>query len=241
MSSEKIIAFSLWGDDTRYTHGAIRNTQLAKQVYPEWRCVFYTDGTVPTHISETIVEAGGCVRKVIDPSGILMNGMNRSMLRFLAADSDNICIFRDADSRVDFRERSMVDDWLNSGRDMHIIRDHQFHAWAIMAGMWGIRNGVLKGQILPLFNSVVNSQINGQYGIDQCFLRDSVFSRHSISRYVNDEFFDCPDTHCAIERNPLYFVGQAYDGFDKILDKDIYHQDVYRSDYESLRKRNGKK
>jgi len=239
--TEKIIAFSLWGNDTRYTHGAIRNTQLAKQVYPGWRCVFYTDGTVPAHISETIVESGGYVRKVVDPSQVLMNGMNRSMMRFLAAESDNICIFRDSDSRVDFRERSMVDDWLDSGRDMHIIRDHPFHSWSIMAGMWGIRNGALKGKILCSINSVTKNRLNGQYGIDQCFLQESVFPINSISRYVNDEFFELPDTHCPIERNPLYFVGQAYDGSDKILDRDVYHQDVYRGEYESLRKRYGKK
>jgi len=33
---KKIISFSLWGDNPVYTQGAIRNAELAKEIYPDW-------------------------------------------------------------------------------------------------------------------------------------------------------------------------------------------------------------
>ena len=36
----KVIAFSLWGDNPKYTLGALQNLSLAKLVYPDWVCRF---------------------------------------------------------------------------------------------------------------------------------------------------------------------------------------------------------
>ena len=33
---KKIISLSLWGDNPVYTQGAIRNAELAKEIYPDW-------------------------------------------------------------------------------------------------------------------------------------------------------------------------------------------------------------
>ena len=40
---KKIIAFSLWGDQPKYTVGAIKNADLAKEIYPDWTCRFISD------------------------------------------------------------------------------------------------------------------------------------------------------------------------------------------------------
>jgi hypothetical protein len=47
---KKLISFSLWGFNPKYTIGAIRNAELAKDVYPGWKVRFYTDFLVPTSI-----------------------------------------------------------------------------------------------------------------------------------------------------------------------------------------------
>ena len=39
--SKKIISYSLWGNEPMYTIGAIRNAELAKEIYPDWVCRFY--------------------------------------------------------------------------------------------------------------------------------------------------------------------------------------------------------
>ena len=39
--NKKIISFSLYGDDVKYSLGAIRNVEFAKKYYPGWICRFY--------------------------------------------------------------------------------------------------------------------------------------------------------------------------------------------------------
>ena len=38
----KLITFSLWGQDPKYLVGAIRNAELASEIYPDWICRFYS-------------------------------------------------------------------------------------------------------------------------------------------------------------------------------------------------------
>ena len=44
---------------------------------------------------------------------------------------------RDLDSRPTRREVAAVEEWLDSSKAVHIMRDHPSHKAAIMAGMWG--------------------------------------------------------------------------------------------------------
>ena len=44
----KIISFCLWGDNPKYTEGAIKNAQLASEIYPGWKCRFYVGQSVPS-------------------------------------------------------------------------------------------------------------------------------------------------------------------------------------------------
>ena len=50
----KLITFSLWGQDPKYTHGALRNAELAKEIYPGWKCRFYLGASVPKHIENAL-------------------------------------------------------------------------------------------------------------------------------------------------------------------------------------------
>ena len=47
---KKLICFSLWGDDSTYTIGAIKNADLAKKHYPGWICRYYIADCVPKNI-----------------------------------------------------------------------------------------------------------------------------------------------------------------------------------------------
>ena len=49
---KKIISFSLWGDNPKYTNGAIENADLALEVYPNWICRFYVGTSTPKEIVE---------------------------------------------------------------------------------------------------------------------------------------------------------------------------------------------
>ena len=47
---KKIISFSLWGDNPKYTIGAINNAKLSQSIYPDWICRFYCGKSVPEEI-----------------------------------------------------------------------------------------------------------------------------------------------------------------------------------------------
>ena len=51
---KKLICFSLWGDDSTYTIGAIKNADLAKKHYPGWICRYYIADCVPKNIIDEL-------------------------------------------------------------------------------------------------------------------------------------------------------------------------------------------
>ena len=50
-----VISFSLWGDNPKYTIGAIKNAMLAKDIYPGWICRFYLGRSVPEKIKKGLI------------------------------------------------------------------------------------------------------------------------------------------------------------------------------------------
>jgi hypothetical protein len=200
---KKIISFSLWGTNPKYTIGAIRNAELAKEIYPDWICRFYTGEDVTNEIKTALLSLDS---EIVEMGGADWNGM---FWRFFAADSDDIVISRDTDSRLGLREKAAVDEWLSSDKDFHIMRDHPYHGYHIMGGMWGARNGILKG-IKSMIQNHDNGSFNDKYQVDQNFLRDVVYSVVKDKATVHDEFFEKkPFPTSRIDSQD--FVGQVYD------------------------------
>jgi hypothetical protein len=50
------ISFSLWGDNPIYNIGSIRNSELIKFTYPNWKMVLYYDNSVPKETIEKLIE-----------------------------------------------------------------------------------------------------------------------------------------------------------------------------------------
>ncbi len=198
-----IISFSLWGNNPKYTIGAIRNAELAKDIYPGWKCRFYVGEDVPSNIIETLKSLES---EIVQMGGTGWNGM---FWRFLSADSYDTVISRDADSRLNLREKAAVDEWLGSDKDFHIMRDHPYHATEILGGMWGARNGILRG-ISQWINSYNKRDYDNKYQVDQNFLRDLTYTIVKHRSLVHDEFFE--KRPFPTPRKDIYdFVGQVYD------------------------------
>ena len=51
----------------------------------------------------------------------------------------DVLLSRDLDSRLTSREAAAVQEWLESGRAVHSMRDHASHQMPMMGGMWGTR------------------------------------------------------------------------------------------------------
>jgi hypothetical protein len=147
---KKIISFTLYGSDRKYTHGMLDNADLAKMIYPDWQVFVYHDNTVPEYVIEklsqnpqvTLVNVSGC--KVL-----------AAMWRFFAADEDcERFIVRDSDSRLSAREAAAVKAWEEEDTLVHIMRDHPHHGYRMMGGMWGA-----KKELVNIFNGTMKQEL----------------------------------------------------------------------------------
>jgi len=210
----KLISFSLWGNNPKYTVGAIRNAELAKAIYPGWRCRYYVANDVPLPIILTLQQHENVdIIEMNEPGNL--KGM---FWRFMpASESDvEIMISRDTDSRLDHREKAAVDEWINSDKDFHIMRDHPHHGYPILGGMWGVKNGMLSN-MKDLIDSFSQED---SYGTDYKFFDILVFPRlDKENTMIHDEFFE--GQPFPTEREGFNFVGQVFDENEKIVPEHV--------------------
>ena len=212
----KVISYSLWGNSPMYTVGAIRNADLAAELFPDWKCVFYSFESVSYEILEQLKSRSNCIVKSVEGKGD-----NRGMFhRFYPAEEDGIerMICRDTDSRLSSREVLAVNEWMSHGTDFHIMRDHPYHNTPILGGMWGVVGGKLKG-IVEAAKVFSPTSSKGQ---DQQFLTQWVWSKISnghLTVTTHDPIFvhkPFPDGAKRGEENGgVWFVGQVFDENDK--------------------------
>ena len=167
--ADKIISFSLFGQQRLYLDGALANAALVDEVYPGWIARFYVDDTVPAAVVNQLRALKAQV-SFVDGRGLgLYFGM---YWRFFAAADTSIerFIIRDADSRINHREAAAVQEWIESGKDFHIMRDSIHHTKRIMGGMWG---GV-GGSIPHIERSILHYGRFDQYADDEAFLTATI-------------------------------------------------------------------
>jgi hypothetical protein len=137
-----VISFSLYGGDSKYCVGALLNVELAHVIYPGWTCRFYVDDTVPDTFVAGLLSLGA---EVITMARAPWPMYGRYWRLYVAAD-DTVAryIIRDADSRLNLREKAAVDAWVGSGKTFHLMRDSKHHKTRALAGMWGGMGGSIK-------------------------------------------------------------------------------------------------
>lgn len=112
-------------------------------------------------------------------------------VRFCVADISQVERFavRDVDSRPSQREKNAVNAWIESGTDVHALRDHPYHAVWMLGGLWGAKGGVLKNveQSIKRFpRSRQPYSREHQYGADQQWLWQEVWPKLQKSGLVHD-------------------------------------------------------
>ena len=119
----------------------LRNVQLARKIFPDWICRFYLGGSVPEYIRESLKGSKNTEVIEMEEEGD-WSGM---FWRFLPCSEEDVevMISRDTDSRLSEREKCAIDEWLESDKGFHIMRDHPWHGTEILGGMWGAKRGVL--------------------------------------------------------------------------------------------------
>lgn len=198
-----VIAFSLWGNDPKYTVGAVRNAELAETLFPGWSCRYYIGSCVDGETIQALQARPNTHIVAVDRPGD-WTGM---FWRFLPCSDPavDVMLSRDTDSRLSAREAAAVRQWLDSGRPFHIMRDHPHHNVPILGGMWGCRRGSLP-QMAELCRRFVKAD---HWQIDQTFLRRKIYPLVRRQACVHDEFFE--GRPFPTPRRGGEFVGEVFD------------------------------
>ena len=185
-AKKKVIAFSLFGSEPRYLRGGLHNILMAKDIYPDWVCRFYVDGTVPKEFLEAAKSLGA--ELIVRPDHQSL--ADRLGWRFAVANDLGVGYFmvRDADSVINTREKIAVAEWLASEHYFHVMRDWWSHTELILAGMWGGVAGILPS--IEALKKNYRSSIMETPNADQIFLRDVIWPYVRQSVCVHDRYFD---------------------------------------------------
>ena len=181
-----VIAFSLFGGNSKYCESAVLNVQEQPRIYPHWVCRFYVDASVPESVISRLRKDGAQIVP-IDGSAAHWPG---PMWRLLALDDPlaHRILFRDADSVISRREAAAVDQWLISGKRFHMMRDACSHTELILAGLWGTVGGSLP-PLQELMQQFMSEPIKSRHFADQFFLRQYVWPYARTSLMQHDSMF----------------------------------------------------
>lgn len=210
----KLITFSLWGIDLKYLKGAIRNAELAKEIYPDWTCRFYVGKSVPYPFVHQLKSYDNV--EVVEREE--MGDWRGMFWRFEAASDPNVevMISRDTDSRLSLREKEAVDEWMASDRGFHIMRDHPWHGYPVLGGMWGAKRGCIP-EMTDLINGFGQENV---YGTDYKFFAELVMPQIQPENIlVHDPFFGGVGRNFPTKRNGLEFIGKVYDDDDNPVEE----------------------
>jgi hypothetical protein len=214
----KVIAFSLWGNNPKYTVGAIRNAELAPSVFPDWELHYYIDNTVPNQIIYALEDLQNV--KIIEKN--IKGDWKSAFWRFYSYQNADIVIFRDTDSRLGIREQLAVNEWLLSDKTFHVMRDHPYHKFEMLAGMWGAKKNE-KYDLCKIFDDYLSKNETNFYGAEYILFKNILFPLIKDNCVVHDPFFDkkpFPSKRIGYE-----FVGQVFDENEKTVQE---HLDVLK-------------
>ena len=219
----KIISLSLWGQDPKYCVGAIRNAELAEEIYPGWEIHIQMDCQVPTYVWLALGDLGDHVHPMrrIDPktNGVAVGDWRGMFWRFDYANCEGVEAFisRDCDSRIGEREAAAVEEWLESGKGFHIMRDHPWHGSRMLGGMWGCRTDALPEFTDMMYNmddpTELLSHHDDRWQTDQDFLKEKIYPRIVNDAMIHASFLKM-EPHARdfpTPRNGVEFVGQIFD------------------------------
>jgi hypothetical protein len=202
---KKIISFSLYNSNPENCNGILCNLELSKIIYPDWICRIYYSNEVPIETIEKISHYENVEL-------ILINETEKfpEISKFLSIDDDDVevMIVRDTDSRLSYREKSCVDEFLNSNFTTHSIRDNISHT-NMNSGLWGIKKNdkiKIKDLYIKLYSLKEDGNENEFKEIVYSYYEDSCLIH--CSNYLNT---------FPVEKTNDFFVGDKWpaDNFGK--------------------------
>jgi hypothetical protein len=185
---KRVVSFSIFGTEIKYLNGLRQNIELIELFYPGWEIFIYYNNTVPFNFLDELFEFKNI--KLIDMSHSDLPGM---FWRFLPNDAPNVDLFivRDLDSRISIREVVAVYDWVASGKNLHIMRDHPHHHYKILGGMWGMKRNTNFSMENLIKNYITSSREKVdlyERMLDMDFLGEIIYKKFRFSKMVHASY-----------------------------------------------------
>ena len=186
-----VISFAIWGDDPIYHVGLRENIRLAREYYPGWKVWVYSSVELEMDTQKSLCEDESlfCKARTGDWDG--------SFWRFAPASQPDVerLIVRDCDSRIGPREVAAVNEWIESGKTLHVMRDHIRHNTPILAGMWGVYRNTLvdvghsTGKLLERFPAGMWELGGLNMPMDQAYLEGTFWIAYQHDCLQHDAYF----------------------------------------------------
>jgi hypothetical protein len=208
----RVFSFSLFGSADKYCKGIIRNIELIQVAFPSWKIWIHIGNDVPENIIH-ILSSYPSVKLILTNEV----GMVNKFYRFFPIDDPNvdICCIRDADSRVLERDVGCIEDFLESDKLFHIIRDHPNHHHPILAGTISIKKGLVNN-IHGLFCQYREKNDVTTFWNDQDFLKSIFYPRVLAVSMIHDDLqqfepYSMKTPFKVPINTGLDFIGQVYE------------------------------
>lgn len=213
ITSKKIISYTLYGNNPRYTQPLLINSEIIHEIYPGWIMIVYHDNTVDSRLLDLLKKNEAVTINILDTT---FSSLPAKIWRFLPVLNmyNDLVIVRDSDSLLTKRERELVLEWEESDKPVHIIRDHPLHIAPILAGMFGIKNSQFKILSELIFNSQINSKVR-PHDYDQVFLGDYFYPLVKNDSLIHVSYFRFWNEKSVQIKTPEYdqdFIGSVYNG-----------------------------
>lgn len=168
-----VFSFCIYGPERPlYYHGLLENIELARRHFPASKVYVYAGADVSDVYKQRLLEYPNVVLRETGELGAI-----NMIHRFFALDElgNDVMFVRDADSRIHWKDRWSIRDFLNRPEFVaHTIRDHKQHTARMMGGLWGLRK-VAGIHVKTEYEIFKKNEVDHHHAHDQNFLIDRVY------------------------------------------------------------------
>lgn len=225
---KRVVTFCLWGKSPRYNVGLIKNVELVKKMYPGYEAWVYIHAqTIPGDTVNKLREFDHV--KILVKSGDL-NKCKPMTWRFEAIDDPDVEIMlsRDIDTRIVQREVDAVNEWLESDKLFHIMRDHPYHNSKIFGGMFGTK----KIPEVSSWKAIIDKHVQRSNYMYDVHILDLIYIFVKDRAMIHTSFRKFPGEKCKPFPTPFdkeyRFVGEYIDEHGNRTQK---HVNVLKAKY----------
>lgn len=198
-----VVSFCLFGTDEKYLSNLDACIKSYQSFFPDWIVRIYVSADLPKNVLQKI-KSEKCELITMNCNGL---DYRYTFWRFLALDDRQVAyaMVRDIDSIASEREKVMVEQWIQSKKTLHVIRDHPDHTDRIMGGLFGS----CFDESFDIKKSMLAFKKFNKLGIDQQYL-NQLYSHYSKDMFVHDIFqrYQGEDSKIIPHKNLNHFIGE---------------------------------